>query len=46
MQSGCLDQQACTGIEAQIREEVSAAFEFALASSKPTIKDAWEKVYA
>lgn len=46
MQSGFLDQQACAGIEAQIREEVSAAFEFALASSKPTIKDAWEKVYA
>lgn len=46
LQSDRLDEQVCAGIEAQIREEVSAAFEFALASSKPTSKDAWEKVYA
>jgi pyruvate dehydrogenase E1 component alpha subunit len=46
MHGGGLDEQACAGIEAQILEEVSAAFAFALASSKPTIKDAWEKVYA
>jgi TPP-dependent pyruvate/acetoin dehydrogenase alpha subunit len=46
MDGGGLDERACAGIEAQILEEVSAAFAFALASSKPTIKDAWEKVYA
>ena len=46
MHTGSLDEVTCAGIETQIREEVSAAFEFALASSKPTIKDAWEKVYA
>jgi pyruvate dehydrogenase E1 component alpha subunit len=46
MQTGALDEVSCAGIETQIREEVSAAFDFALASSKPTIKDAWEKVYA
>ncbi|MBH0209709.1 MAG: pyruvate dehydrogenase (acetyl-transferring) E1 component subunit alpha, partial [Nitrospira sp.] len=45
-QTGALDEVSCAGIETQIREEVSAAFDFALASSKPTIKDAWEKVYA
>lgn len=45
-QAGTLDELSCAGIETQIREEVSAAFDFALASSKPTIKDAWEKVYA
>ncbi|MBX3305474.1 MAG: thiamine pyrophosphate-dependent dehydrogenase E1 component subunit alpha [Nitrospira sp.] len=46
LQTGILDELGCAGIETQIREEVSAAFDFALASSKPTIKDAWEKVYA
>jgi TPP-dependent pyruvate/acetoin dehydrogenase alpha subunit len=46
MQRGSLDELGCIGIETQIHEEVSAAFEFALGSSKPTIKDAWGKVYA
>jgi pyruvate dehydrogenase E1 component alpha subunit len=41
-----VDERACSGIEEEIREEISAALEFALASSKPTIKDAWEKIYA
>lgn len=45
-QLGRLDEITCSRIEAQIRGEISAAFEFALASSKPTIKDAWEKIYA
>jgi TPP-dependent pyruvate/acetoin dehydrogenase alpha subunit len=46
MHIGGVDEIACSGIEEEIRLEISAAFEFALASSKPTIKDAWEKIYA
>lgn len=32
--------------EAEIREEIAAAFDFALSSKQPTINDAQEKVYA
>lgn len=32
--------------EAEIREEIAAAFAFALSSAKPTIEDAGERIYA
>lgn len=45
-QQDLLDGQQFSRMEERIREEISAAFEFALASRKPTIDDAREKVYA
>lgn len=35
-----------SALEAQIRQEVSEAFEFSLSSAKPTLADGREKVYA
>lgn len=43
---GIAGEQEISRMEEQIRDEIAAAFEFALASRKPTIDDAREKVYA
>jgi pyruvate dehydrogenase E1 component alpha subunit len=45
-QQGIAGEQEFSRMEDLIREEISAAFEFALSSRKPTIDDAREKVYA
>ena len=45
-QKSILDERQVANLEHQIRDEISRAFEFALASRKPTIDDAREKVYA
>ncbi len=45
-QQGIAGKQEFSRMEDQIREEISAAFEFALSSRKPTFEDAMGKVYA
>ena len=46
MQNANWDEMTVSRFEDQIREEISAAFKFALASGEPTSNDAREKIYA
>lgn len=46
IQNNTLTQEGVERFEAEIGEEISGAFKFALSSAKPSTKDAGERVYA